>query len=161
MCLYDFKAWLLPRQRKKSRISDSWTCDGESQQWLRLWIILMHRRSTEQMWRSLPGPFAPPCINRPKRKMTARSYSWTTCNNQIRFNYLDRRMSCPWVGFFQMIYYLECMEYWIHPFTLKQTNKLNGMVRTTTTQDKTINAFPHDADSAEFSSSAIMEKSFF
>ena len=29
---------------------------------------------------SLPGPFEPPWSNRPKRKMTARSYSWTTWN---------------------------------------------------------------------------------
>ena len=27
---------------------------------------------------SLPGPFEPPWSNRPKRKITARSYSWTT-----------------------------------------------------------------------------------
>jgi len=26
----------------------------------------------------IPGPFAPPCLNRPKRKMTALSYSATT-----------------------------------------------------------------------------------
>lgn len=40
--------------------------------------------------------------------------------------------------------------------TLKQTNKLNGIVKTTKTQDKTINAFPHDADSAFCSSSAVI-----
>lgn len=38
--------------------------------------------------------------------------------------------------------------------TLKQTNKLNGIVMMTRTHDKTINAFPHDSDSAFCSSSA-------
>lgn len=30
----------------------------------------------------IPGPLAPPCIKRPKRKITARSYSWTTCKKE-------------------------------------------------------------------------------
>lgn len=42
--------------------------------------------------------------------------------------------------------------------TLKQTNKLKGIVMQTTTQDKIINAFPHDADSAFCSSSAKKTK---
>lgn len=28
---------------------------------------------------NIPGPLAPPCIRRPKRNITARSYSCTTC----------------------------------------------------------------------------------
>lgn len=39
--------------------------------------------------------------------------------------------------------------------TLKQTNKLNGIVITTRIHDKTINAFPQDAESAFCSSSAV------
>lgn len=34
---------------------------------------------------TVPGPFAPPCIRRPKRNITARSYSCTTCQ-QIQPN---------------------------------------------------------------------------
>lgn len=34
---------------------------------------------------AVPGPFAPPCIRRPKRNITARSYSCTTCQ-QIQPN---------------------------------------------------------------------------
>lgn len=39
-------------------------------------------------------------------------------------------------------------------FTLKQTNKLNGIVITTIIQDKIIRAFPHDSESDFCSSSA-------
>jgi len=28
---------------------------------------------------TIPGPFAPPAVMRPRRNITARSYSWTTC----------------------------------------------------------------------------------
>jgi hypothetical protein len=35
----------------------------------------------------LPGPLAPPDIRRPKRNITARSYSCTTCNDVIYINH--------------------------------------------------------------------------
>lgn len=31
----------------------------------------------------IPGPFGPPFINRPNRKITARSYSWTILMQKI------------------------------------------------------------------------------
>ena len=48
---------------------------------------VMSNRGTRLSWLSsinycllsVPGPFAPPGSNRPRRKMTARSYSWTIC----------------------------------------------------------------------------------
>lgn len=42
--------------------------------------------------------------------------------------------------------------------TLKQTNKLNGIVIQTTTHDKIINAFPHVSESAFCSSSATKKR---
>ena len=36
----------------------------------------------------LPGPFEPPAKSRPSRKITALSYSWTTCNGKKKKNYI-------------------------------------------------------------------------
>ena len=32
--------------------------------------------------KKMPGPLAPPFLRRPRRKMTARSYSFTTCREE-------------------------------------------------------------------------------
>lgn len=45
-------------------------------------LAVKNQTATQAAWkcRSLPGPLAPPDISRPKRNITARSYSCTTCN---------------------------------------------------------------------------------
>lgn len=39
----------------------------------------------------IPGPLAPPCIRRPKRNITARSYSCTTYKNSNKINHQNKR----------------------------------------------------------------------
>lgn len=80
-----------------------------------------------------PGPFAPPVIRRPSRKITARSYSCTTCcTDWPHYNcekYVKRAhmaTKTPVIG----------------P-TLKHTNRLSGIVHSTSTHDSTINMRPH------------------
>ena len=45
-------------------------------------LAVKNQTAIQAAWkcRSLPGPLAPPDISRPKRNITARSYSCTTCN---------------------------------------------------------------------------------
>ena len=55
----------------------STSCGGTSNVTV-LKSILMHV-STQGKIKNKPGPLAPPAIMRPKRKITARSYSFTIC----------------------------------------------------------------------------------
>jgi len=45
-------------------------------------LAVKNQTATQAAWKwiCLPGPLAPPDISRPKRNITARSYSCTTCN---------------------------------------------------------------------------------
>ena len=74
--------------------------------------------------KDLPGPLDPPSKRRPKRNMTARSYSCTTC----------KRISIQkgW----------EKVSSFVSVRTLKHTQSENGKVTITMTQEKAVRSHP-------------------
>ena len=85
----------------------------------------------------LPGPRLPPESNRPSRKMTALSYSWTT------WNVFQWDLNHCWL--------------WLK-FTLKQTQREKGRVTMTRPQDMAVRSHPHSPMPLSDSSAASQKK---